>query len=196
MAAAGDVDQPFEDEHDLRAAGAAIGRGRGGVRDHRAAAHVRAWDVVDAGGHGDPLGERDKRNRAGSQIAGVYRAEGQKAAILVERKLRLGGQVAAVEISGECIAALARPFDRPPHSSRRPGDQRKIWIGVVADPEISADIARDHADCGSGTPRTAAMSSRCRTTPPPAVVYTVYCAAAHRRRRPPPATPSARRSPD
>jgi len=119
MAAAGDVDQTLEDERDLRTAGAAICRG---VRDHRAATHVGAWDVVDAGGNGDPLGERDKRDRAGAQIADVYRPEGEEAAMLVERKLRLGGQVAPVEIGGECIAAVARPFDRAPHSSRRPGD--------------------------------------------------------------------------
>src|SRR6516164_2451092 len=138
MAAAGDVDQALEDEHDLRAPGAAIGRGGRGVRDRRTAAHVGARDVVEAGGDGDPFGERDKSNRAATQIAGVDRANGEKTALLVERQLRLGGQVATVEIAGEGVAALARPFDRAPNPSRRPSDQRELRTGVVADPEIAA----------------------------------------------------------
>ena len=53
-----------------------------------------------------------------------------------------------MEIGGECIAAVAQPFDRAAQSSRRPGDYGHFRIGVVADAEISADIARDHADRG------------------------------------------------
>lgn len=90
--------------------------------------------------------------------------------MLVESQLRLGGQVAAVEIGGERVAALAPPFDRAPGPFGRPGNQREFRIGVVADAEIPADIARDHTDGGEGHARAAAMSSRCRTTPPPAEV--------------------------
>src|SRR6516162_2324453 len=41
------VDQPFDDEHDLRAAGAAIGGRRYGVGDRAATADVSRRDVVD-----------------------------------------------------------------------------------------------------------------------------------------------------
>ena len=55
-------------------------------------------DVVDARRDGDPLGKRDKGNRAGAQIAGVDRPNGEETAMFVERELGLGGEVAAVEV--------------------------------------------------------------------------------------------------
>jgi len=94
-----------------------------------------------AGGDGYPLGERHEGNRAGAQIAGVGGAQGEEAAALVEGELRLGGQVAAVEVGDERVTAVADPLDRPPDPSRRPGNQREFRTGAVADAEIAADIA-------------------------------------------------------
>jgi hypothetical protein len=144
MPAAGDVDQPFEHEHDLRPPGAAIGRSRGGVGDDTDAAHVRGRDTIDARRHRDAFGQWHKGNRTGPKIAGVDPAQGQEVAVPVQRELGFRHQVAAVKVGQKGLAALAHPLHRPPDSLRRPGDQHKLRASVVADPEIPADIARDH----------------------------------------------------
>ena len=50
-----------------------------------------------------------------------------------------------MKVGQKGLAALAHPLHRPPDSLRRPGDQHKLRASVVADPEIPADIAGDHA---------------------------------------------------
>ena len=50
-----------------------------------------------------------------------------------------------MEIGQEGVAAVADPLDRPAESLCRPDDQHKLGAGVVADAEIAADIAGDHA---------------------------------------------------
>ena len=66
--------------------------------------------------------------------------KGEETAILVESKLRLGVQIAVVEIAGERVMAFARPFDRAPDPFRLPGQRaRNSGTGAVADAEIAAD---------------------------------------------------------
>jgi hypothetical protein len=50
-----------------------------------------------------------------------------------------------MKIGQKRVSPIAQPFDRPSDAFCRPGDQHKLRAGVVADPEIAADIARDHA---------------------------------------------------
>ncbi len=145
MAAARDVDHAFEDEHDLRAPGAAIGGGRRSVGDNSDAAHVRGRDVIDARRHRDAFGQWHKGNRTCAEIASVNRTQGEEVSVRIQGELRFRCQVAAVEIGQKGFAPLANPFDRPSDAFRRPGDQCELRAGVIADPEIPADIARHHA---------------------------------------------------
>ena len=50
-----------------------------------------------------------------------------------------------MKIGQKRVSPIAHPFDRASNPFRRPGDQYKLRAGAVADPEIAADIARDHA---------------------------------------------------
>ncbi len=68
----------------------------------------------------------------------------KKAAVGVERELRLDHLVAALIVAEERFRPLAGPFDRPADPFRRPGHQREFRIEGIAGAEIAADVARHH----------------------------------------------------
>jgi hypothetical protein len=85
-----------------------------------------------------PLARGAKGDGTVAEIAGTDRAKSEKAAVLVESKLRFGAEVAVMEIAGERVMALARPLDRSPDPSGHPGNECKFRTGAVADAEIAA----------------------------------------------------------
>src|SRR5262245_29488528 len=73
-------------------------------------------------------------------------AHGEKAALLVERKLDARDQIASLVVAEKGLAALAYPLDRPPDPLRRPQHQREFREDRVLGSEIPADVVRDHAN--------------------------------------------------
>src|SRR5438105_6244775 len=73
-------------------------------------------------------------------------AHRQEGALGVERKLDLGGQIAALIVAEKCLAAIAGPFHRPLHAPRCPQHQGKFWKQRILRAEIAPDIEGDHAD--------------------------------------------------
>ncbi len=71
VAPGGQIDRALDDEHHLRPAGGAIGRGRRRVAQHRAPVHHHRRHVVHAGGHADALGQRNERHGVRADVAGV-----------------------------------------------------------------------------------------------------------------------------
>ena len=63
----------------------------------------------------------------------------------VQGEFGFGRQVATVKVGQEGVAPLANPLDRPANAFCRPSDQCELRAAIVADPEIPADIAGNHA---------------------------------------------------
>ena len=150
MAPRGEVDEPLDDEHDLRAARAPVGRGRRRVGDHGAAVHRHRRHVVDRGRDGHALVERVERHGVGADVAGVGAAKPQECPVGVERQLGAHREVAPPVVGHERLAPLARPLHRAPESPRGPGDQHELGVAAVAGAEVSADLARRDADRALG----------------------------------------------
>ena len=99
----------------LRTAGAAIGPGRQRVGEHAARVHLRVRDVVDRRqAAGDMRGDDEMRDAGeiGADIAEAVDAQAEKAAALVERKLRAPERVAALIVGDEGLRAGRDPMDR------------------------------------------------------------------------------------
>src|SRR5262249_39647119 len=131
-----EVAQALHDEHRLGPAGAAIRGGRHGV----------AVDLVGAREYAHALAQRDDRGGVGADIAQMRAAHRQEAALLVERQLDLGGEVAALIVAEERFAALAYPLHRPADPLRRPQNQREFWKDRILGSEVSSDLIRHDAN--------------------------------------------------
>jgi hypothetical protein len=73
------------------------------------------------------------------------RAQREKPAVLVERKLSLADVVAVMIVGCHGFAALANPFDRTAQFARRPQHKRIFWKVAALHAEASAHLARDDA---------------------------------------------------
>jgi hypothetical protein len=95
------IDELLKDVIRLRAAGAAIGRGRNRVGEHAARADVDVLDVVHAGKATREINRLDigaDRADIGSHIGQVPHAQREKAPVLVERKFSFGEGVAGLSV--------------------------------------------------------------------------------------------------
>ncbi len=143
----GEIDQPLDHIGRLRAAVAAIGPHRIGVREHGGDVGMDGGRAIDAGERADIAGEG---GHAGLQIGadagdGVH-AQPEEAAVAVERKLGLRDVVARLGIAQKRFRARRGPFDRPAHAFRRQQHQRHFVIDRRFHSEAAADVAGDHPD--------------------------------------------------
>ncbi len=81
----------------------------------------------------------------GAEIAEVRAADGEEAALGVERQLGFGDQIAGLIVAEQRFVPLDDPFHRPAEFARRPGHQRELGIDHAAGAEIAADVAHQHA---------------------------------------------------
>ena len=139
------IDQPFDDEHDLRPAGAPIRAGRGGVAQHRPRPRIDHRNIVEARHQLGAFGQRHERGGIGAEIAEVRGAQRQEIAVGVQSELRLDLQIAGLVVAEKRLLPVTRPFDRAAKPARAPGDERKLWIRGIARAEITADISGDDA---------------------------------------------------
>ena len=70
----------------------------------------------------------------------------ENAAVAVERKARMGDEIAALEIGEETFGTVAEPFHRALEGARRERDQDRLRLRIVAQPEAAADVGRNGAN--------------------------------------------------
>ena len=145
----GVVDQPLDDEGDVGAACAAIGRHRHRVGVHQARAHVQGGHPVDAA-HGDrQVAGADQAApvaAVGAEVGLVLEAQREDVAVGVERDRALQRQRAAMPFADEELGAGGDPLDRPAEAARREHHEHLLGEGAAADAEAAADVLRHHLD--------------------------------------------------
>jgi hypothetical protein len=142
----GEIDEPFDDVHDFRATGGAIGKRRRRVAQHGAATQRRGGHVIHARRDPDPLGERDEGDGVCADVARIECAVREERPVRVERQLRVDHEIAGVAVGHHRLATIASPLHRSPETLRRPRDQRVLRIAGIAGAIAAADLARDDAD--------------------------------------------------
>jgi hypothetical protein len=80
-----------------------------------------------------------------AEVAQIRAADGKESRVLVERKLGVDGEVAALIIAEESLAALAGPLDRPADPARRPDEEGIFGIEKVARAKVPAHVVADAA---------------------------------------------------
>ncbi len=162
----GFVDQPLDHIDHFRPAGAAVGRGRHGGREHGARADMRHRNAVAGGHQSDAFDQRHVGAAMGADIAEIRGAQRQETAVGVERELGGYREIAAHIVADEGFLAFRGPFHRPPDAPRAPGDHREFGKEAVAGAEIAADLAGDDAHrlrtARRGSPKAPFSGARCR----------------------------------
>src|SRR5262249_28846779 len=92
------------------------------------------------------LAQWHNRGGVAADVAEMRAAHGEKTAALVERKLDLRDQVAALIVAEERFTAFADVFDGAADPLRSPQHQRKLGEDRILGPEVAADVVSDHAD--------------------------------------------------
>ena len=163
--ARGAVEQLLDQKGRLGPAGAAIGRKRNGVGQHRPADRVHRRNLIDAGGEA----EREQRHHHGGaedmRAHGVQRvdAKSQSLAALVEGEFAGDDLVAALGVAEQRFRACRHPFDRTAADmARRPHHERVFRIAAVLHAEAAADVGRDDAQFGFGNFQNLARDRRPR----------------------------------
>ncbi len=130
----------------FRPPGAAIRRGRIGVRQHRVDRHVTRRHVIDARQR-DDLPERRQQLPVGGDIgpdAGEHvQPHAQEFVVLIQCEFDLADVVAAMLVGHDDLGAFAAPFHRPIEFLRRPQHQPVIDILPALGAKAAADIV-DH----------------------------------------------------
>jgi hypothetical protein len=111
-----------------------------------ASAKMRRGHAVDARHHLHAFLHHGEIRRVCAEIAKVRTAHGEEAAVFVERKLGLDGEIARLIVAEERFVPLDDPFHRPAELARRPGHERKFRVDHAAGAEIAADVPHQHAD--------------------------------------------------
>ena len=146
--ARGGVEQALGGVDGLGPAGAAVGAGGSGVRQHRGQVQVDQRDVVDAGR--DPGADQQLDRDAGGAGVGTHvgqRADAQRehAAVGVERHLGVAHQVAAGSGAEEVFHALGLPLHRALQVLGREGHHHVLGVDAGLHAEAAADVAHHHA---------------------------------------------------
>src|SRR5262249_35698193 len=116
------LDEPLDDVDRLGPAGAAIGRGRGLVREGHRQMRIARGDIVDADQRAEAAEGREEitiGRKISADIADEMDADAEELAVLVERELGIGDDIAAMLVREQHLAALAAPFDRTAELLRR-----------------------------------------------------------------------------
>ena len=159
----GEIDEPFDDVHDFRATGGAIGRGRRRVAQHGAAAQRRGGHLIHAGRDPDAFGERDEGDGVRAHVTRVDGAVREKRPVRVECELCVDYEIAGVAVADQRLTTIPRPLHGPTHALGRPRDQRVLRIARIPGAIAAADFARDDPD---GFRRHAEDDSDVVTNPP------------------------------
>ena len=143
------VDHALDAITGLRAAGAAIRRGGGRVREHALGLRVDQLDVVHAGQaahHVCGLDVGADRADVGAHAAEMPDAQRQELAPVVERELDVGVGVAGMIVAHEGLVPAGHPEHRP--ADLLCADQHRDVFGVGSglEPERAANLLGDHAE--------------------------------------------------
>ena len=137
--------QALHDVRRLRPPGAPIGVDGDRVREHtldlavnsRSGVRTRQERAVEPGGNGGR-----ERRQVGTEVGLRIHPQAEELAVGIEGEPRVGNVVATVSITHERLAALGRPFHRPPELARRPGDDHLLGIVKDLGPEPTTHIGR------------------------------------------------------
>ena len=154
------VDQALDQVGDVRPAGAAIGGDRRGVGQREAVAAVERRDAIDVDRvrrRVERVDERPGLREVRAGVADPVEAQAEEAAVAVERELAGELRGAAVMVADDGLEARADPLHRPAERLRRMHQRAVLGIGLRADAEAAADVARVQADTApTGRPVIAA----------------------------------------
>ena len=132
----------------LRTAGAAIGRGRAGIGQHRVDRHVRGRDVVHAD-HCADLAERRQQLTVGRDVgadAGQHvQPQPDDLRTRIERQFDRADIVAPVLVREDHLGAFAPPLHRTFDLARRPQRQPVFDILPALGTEAAAHVVAHHA---------------------------------------------------
>ena len=145
--AADPVDETLKEVGGLRAAGAAIGVDRHGVRVDAAHAHEDERRPIDPGHHG-AAEVRDvgpELRQVGAEIAQNVEAHRQEAVLAVERNLADRDVVAPLRIALKMVAAVGDPFHGPVQAPSGFRGERVFAVHEALRAKAAADVAGDDA---------------------------------------------------
>jgi hypothetical protein len=137
------IHQLLDQKSRLRPAGAAIGRGRNGVGEHRARDRMHSGNLIDAGCETHGVKRHHHRRGEDMRTHGVQRIDAQpeNLAALVQRQFAGHNLIAALGVAEQRLRTRRHPFDRTAaDAARRPNHQRVLGIAAVLHAEAAADI--------------------------------------------------------
>ena len=129
---------------------------------------VDVLDVVHAGQAAREIDGRDigaDRADIGAEIADIADAQRQEFALLVERQLGLGVDVARLVVGQEGFRARRHPMDRPAEFLGADQERDIFRIGAGLQPERAADVLGDDAHALLRQIHDAMMFSRMAPAP-------------------------------
>ena len=169
-----DVEQPLAEEIGLEPARAAIGA------DRRLVGQLQRHIDVDVGnaiGPGHELRDVARADRAvgphiGADIGIGVAAQAQDGAVAAAGDLDVAFRLARVLHRHQVLAAVLRPFHRPPGMPRGERNQKVLRIELAAGAEAAADIVLHELDLAFGSPSFLASMRRLKnsTLAPPQTV--------------------------
>src|SRR6516162_6164360 len=94
----------------------------------------------------DALHQGYVRGAVGADIAEIFAAQREKAAVSVEGEFGRHRKVAAHVVAGKGLVAFAGPLHRSANLARTPGDERELGEKAVSRTKIAADFVGEDAD--------------------------------------------------
>ena len=144
------VHQPFHDEGRDRPADAAIRSGRRFRGRHRLHPAAIILHPIGTGQKAHDLHRLEPRgpriDRIGADVADHVGAQGENAAVVVERQFGVDDFVETLAAGGEVFQAVAGPFDRALQLPRRGANENFLRIERALAAKTAADVGRDDAN--------------------------------------------------
>ena len=139
------VERPLDQVGGLRAAGAAVGLVRRGVRERAGRVGVRGGDVVGPHDHrpGERRGGGPGPAEVGARVVEDVHVAVAHPPVALGRDVQGHEQVAAVGGGLEVLGAGREPAHRPAELQRQPGDQHLLGVEVRLGAEPAADLGGD-----------------------------------------------------
>ena len=144
--ASGYLHDTLHQESGLRAAGAANGVDRHGIRIDRVDLHVDCGNVVLARQQRGIKPSRDHRPEGrgiGAEVRRRVHAQAQHLAVSIESQFGVRHMITAVRVGEERLRPLRRPFDRPLDLLGRPSAHSLFVVNENLGAESAADVGCD-----------------------------------------------------
>ena len=158
------IDQPLDDVDRLGKARPAGDADWCGVGQHGRDLQIDRRDAIDCARQMNIL---EGLHAAGAdhicaRVGNALDAQGEKAALRVERQCSLGHMVARLVVGEKNLAAGSDPLDRPADAPRRPEYQHMLGIDEILGAEPAADIGSDkpHRRRGHAEPAGRVVTGR------------------------------------